>query len=47
VKCVDLLGMAGTPLGAEAGYMQQDSVWFRIADITVPVIVNDAFAQSP
>jgi len=44
---VDLLGMAGTPLSAQTGYLEIDGQMFRIADITVPVVVNDLFDQAP
>lgn len=45
VRSVDLLGEAGNPLSAKAGYLPIDNKLFRIMDITLPVIINDAFAQ--
>lgn len=45
VREIDLLGEAGTPLSAQAGYVNQDGKIYRIMDITIPVIINDAFAQ--
>lgn len=47
VRCVDLLGMAGVPLSAEAGYLEQDRTIFRVVTITLPLIVNDAWEQVP
>jgi hypothetical protein len=45
VRSVDLLGEAGLPLQAQAGYLPIDKAMYRIMDITLPVIINDAFAQ--
>lgn len=45
VECVDLLGMAGEPMQAKAGYLQQDNKLYRIMAITLPVIVADAWDQ--
>lgn len=42
---VDLLGAHGSPLGARAGYQRIDSTVYRVLDITIPIIVNDAWAQ--
>jgi len=47
VSNVDLLGAAGTPLGAEAGFLEIDNRMFRVFDIQVPVIVNDVWTQTP
>lgn len=49
---VDLLGIHGTPLTAQAGYLRfgrsdvADGV-LRVVTITVPCIVADAWTQSP
>ena len=45
VRCVDLLGVHGSPLGAVAGYLQLDGVVLRIYTVTCPVIVNDVWTQ--
>jgi len=42
---VDLFGSEGTPLQAEAGYLNQDGRLFRIFTITLPVVVNDVWDQ--
>jgi hypothetical protein len=47
VREVDLLGETGTPLSARAGYVPIDNKMFRVMTIVLPVIVNDAWAQSP
>jgi hypothetical protein len=44
---VDLLGQTGIQLSAQAGYVTVDTTLFRIIDIEVPVIINDAFDQAP
>ena len=46
VKNVDVLGQSGTALQAQAGYVEQDHKLFRVMDITVPVIINDAWDQT-
>ena len=46
IKAVDLLGMAGTPLGAQAGYLTQDNTLYRVMDITLPLLVADAWVQA-
>lgn len=43
---VDLLGMAGQAMGCEFGYISVDGFMYRIADITVPVIIHDAWSQA-
>jgi hypothetical protein len=43
---VDLLGAHGTPLQARAGYQTIDRTVYRVIDITIPVIVNDAWTQT-
>jgi hypothetical protein len=46
VRCVDLRGMAGQPLGGEAGYLPQDGKLFRAYTLTIPLIFNDAWAEA-
>lgn len=45
VRNIDLLGMGGPALGAEAGYVEIDKKLFRIMTITVPMILNDQWTQ--
>lgn len=47
IRNVDLLGSTGEPLGARAGYLNQDGKLMRIMDITLPLIVNDLWTQAP
>lgn len=46
VRNVDLLGQAGAPLRAEAGYLEQDGKLYRVMVITLPMILNDVWSQS-
>jgi hypothetical protein len=46
VRAVDLRGMDGEGLSAQAGYITQDNRTFRVYDITLPLIVNDAWSES-
>ena len=45
VKAVDILGMSGVGLGAEAGYVEIDRKMYRIIDITLPVLINNVWTQ--
>lgn len=47
VRNVDLLGQAGAPLSAQAGYINQDGKLYRVMTILLPVIVNDLWDQVP
>lgn len=46
VRTVDVFGMAGISLGAQAGYINQDGKLYRVMTITLPVIVNDVWSQN-
>lgn len=45
VRAIDLLGMSGTALSAQAGYVEIDRVMYRVMTITIPIIINDMFLQ--
>lgn len=45
VRCVDLLGMRGVPLSAQAGYLPIDNSLYRVMDVTLPLILNDVWTQ--
>jgi hypothetical protein len=46
VRAIDLLGMSGPPMAAEAGYVPwQDGKIHRCMTLTIPIIVDDVFAQ--
>jgi len=47
VRDVDLLGMYGTKLEAKAGYLTLDKALFRVMDITLPLVINDLWAEVP
>lgn len=47
VKQVDLLGAHGTPLSAQTGYVDIAAQTYRVAIITLPLIVNDLWSQAP
>jgi hypothetical protein len=46
VRNIDLLGQAGTPLGARAGYLPMTGATYRVITITIPAIVNDLWGQA-
>jgi hypothetical protein len=45
VRNVDLLGMYGQKLRAQAGYARIGESTYRIMDITIPVVINDMWKQ--
>ena len=45
IRMVDLLGMSGIPLESQAGYLDVDGKMYRIVTVTLPLVVNDAWAQ--
>ncbi|WP_225840312.1 hypothetical protein [Streptomyces sp. NK08204] len=47
VANVDLLGMHGAPLDTEFGYTRFDSTTYRVATLTLPLIVNDLWTEAP
>jgi hypothetical protein len=47
VRDVDLMGQHGAPLEAAFGYVPIDNKMYRVGTIVVPLVVNDAWAQSP
>lgn len=47
IRKVDVFGEHGVELAAEAGYLQQDQRLLRVMTIVVPMVVNDAWTQSP
>ena len=46
VKHVDVLGAHGDPLGWRAGYITQDQTVYRVLTATLPLVVNDLYAQA-
>lgn len=45
VRDIDLLGMYGRAMEAQAGYVSVDNKMFRQFTVTLPVVVNDLWAQ--
>jgi hypothetical protein len=44
-RYVDVHGADGEMLSASLGYAEQDKAKFRIADITIPVVLNDVYSE--
>ncbi len=44
-RYVDVFGADGEELSASYGWAQQDNKKFRIADITIPLVMNDTYAE--
>jgi hypothetical protein len=48
VANVDLLGAHGTPLSADTGYTSfAGGTTYRVATLTIPLIINDAWNEAP
>jgi hypothetical protein len=47
IRNVDLLGESGTPLSAQAGWLPMDGTTYRTSDVTIPLVVNDLWTQTP
>lgn len=47
VRKVDLLGSAGAPLRARAGYLNISGGMYRVMTIFIPLLVDDAWTQAP
>lgn len=45
VRNVDLLGMHGAKLMAQAGYVNVSGGLYRVMTITIPVVINDMWSQ--
>ncbi len=46
IRAIDLLGMTGRTLSAQAGYIEIDRKIYRVMTIQMPIIINDAWAQA-
>ena len=42
IRNIDIAGMAGTPLSVDFGHLDVGGTIFRVADITVPMLVDDS-----
>jgi hypothetical protein len=47
IKNLDLLGMYGQKLGAQAGYVAIDQHLYRQMTLTVPCVISDLWSQTP
>lgn len=47
VRNIDLLGMYGEKLGAQAGYVTIGGSMYRVMTVTLPCIINDLWEQTP
>lgn len=45
VRSVDVFGANGTPLQAQAGYLQQGGKVFRVVTLSLPLVINDCWDQ--
>ncbi len=45
VRSVDLLGMYGESLSAQAGYITISNRMYRVMTVSIPVIINDLWEQ--
>lgn len=45
VRCIDLLGMYGASMSAQAGYQEVSGKMYRIMTVTIPVVINDLWTQ--
>jgi hypothetical protein len=45
VRNIDLLGQTGNRMHADYGYLPVESTWYRIGEITLPLIINDVYEQ--
>ncbi|MFD6113597.1 hypothetical protein ACFWG0_26290 [Streptomyces yangpuensis] len=47
IRAIDVLGQHSQGLLVRAGYIQQSGAVFRVMTITLPLIVNDLWRQTP
>ena len=47
IRCVDIYGMAGDPLKATPGYIEQDKVVYRAIELEIPLLLNDVYNLAP
>ena len=45
-RSIDVRGIHGVPLEAQAGYVEQDSRLFRVYTLTIPVLINDVWEEA-
>ena len=47
VMAIDLMGIEGTALEATAGYVTINQTILRVIDLTIPILLDSAWDQSP
>lgn len=47
VRQIDVRGIAGIRMSAQAGYLRQQDTEYRVMSITLPVLINDAWDEVP
>lgn len=47
VRQVDVRGQHGIGLETRAGYLEQDGLLLRVYTLTVPVVINDLWSETP
>jgi len=45
VRNIDLLGQTGNRMHADFGHLPYEDTWYRIGEITLPLIINDVYEQ--
>lgn len=46
VRQIDIFGSDGEPLRVASGYIQIDQTKFRVAEVYIPILINDSFILS-
>lgn len=46
-RMLDVFGSEGFNMDCRFGYLRQDAVLFRVAEMVLPVIINDVWTESP
>lgn len=46
-RMIDIFGSEGDPLSLTPGYMEIDKKFFRVVDLMIPILINDAWTESP
>lgn len=47
LRCIDLLGIEGQVLEAVPGYITHENTVYRVAEITIPCIIDDLWPEAP
>lgn len=47
IRNVDVRGQEGQSLSTKSGYIEVDRTHFRVFDILIPCIINDAWTEAP